>query len=693
MLKFLKFTRPFDASYNFHNVQVIMDVNLRNRAYSSHPLLKSIRLSRMEENEILGPLLLFVKARKFDDLFGSLNDSASLNAQIFDRLIKASWRIPIKQEIELKENVLDIMRKLGVKPVASSLNAMIPLYSEVGDTSKLDALLEIMIEKGIKRNVSTYTYLMKCHENDTSRIDELYLQMKKDGIRPNLSTYTLMIKACSEDLDKVDDLFTRMKEDGIKPDVYIYATMIKAFSRDLDKVEKLCLEMIKQKIKHNAFTHNSMINAYAKNGQMGKAIELFNSKELEGMNPDVVTYTSMIDAYAKNGQMGKAIELFNSKEMEGMKPDVAAYNSMIDAYAKSGQIVKAIDLFTSMKIKGLKPTVISYSMMIDVYAKSGQIDKAIEVFTSMEIKGMKPGVFTYSTMINAYAKSGQMSKAIELFTLAEMGGLKPNLFIYTSMIDAYAKNAQMDEAIELFNSKKMEGMKPDVAAYNSMIDAYSKDGQEDKAREMFASMKREGLKPNVNTFSTVLDCYVKNGERQDDMICILKEMKESSVVLDTQAWNIIMDGFSRVDGERDHKKALSIWKYISGQQSYDSLGIPDLPLKTLSVYPDAVTLCIAIDLCKKGDFEKEAHEIWNFGQENDRIVLDPNVLTSYVEYLSFLGETGADLVVVLIKRGIKGDNMPRRCVRPDKKTLANAKECLKSNGWKNHVSELDSVIL
>jgi pentatricopeptide repeat protein len=469
-----------------------------------------------EESAILYKLLRHIQARKFDDLFGSLNDSASLNPQILAKLIQTSWKIHLKEEIELKEKIMDIMWKRGVNPTSSTITPMISLYGKVGDTTKSVALLKMMKEKGIPRNPTIYTSLMKCHGNNTAKVDDLYLQMKKDGIKPNVFTYAIMIKAFSRYLVKVDDLYARMKEFGVKPNVFIYAAMIKAFSRDLDKVEKLYLGM-----------------------------------KTDGIKPDVYTYATMIDVYAKNGKLANAIEMFASIEKEGIKPS--------------------------------------------------------------------------------------------------------------------------------------------VVTYNSMIDAYSKDGQMDKALKMFASVKREGMKSDVITFNIVLNCYAKNVKHLDDMMYILKEMKKSSFVPDIKTWTIVMDGFSRADGEKDQKKAISIWKYISGQLSYESLEISDLPLKALSVFPTSATLCIALDVCKHGQFEKEAHDVWNYGQENKRIVLNSNVLTSYVECLTSFGEKGADRAVGLILHGIKGKKMPQRCVKPDKKTIKHAIMCLKNHGWKKHAAKLEGI--
>jgi pentatricopeptide repeat protein len=56
----------------------------------------------------------------------------------------------------------------------------------------------------------------------------------------------------------------------------------------------------------------------------------------------------MINAYAKNGQIEKAIEVFELMIKDGIYPDLYSYNSMIDAYAKSGKFEKAIEVFELM---------------------------------------------------------------------------------------------------------------------------------------------------------------------------------------------------------------------------------------------------------------------------------------------------------------------------------------------------------
>jgi pentatricopeptide repeat protein len=117
--------------------------------------------------------------------------------------------------------------------------------------------------------------------------------------------------------------------------------------------------------------------------------------------------------------------------------------------------------------------------------------------------------------------------------------------------------------------------------------------------EMFCTeMKLDGIVPDVAIFGAILDCYAKSGNLTRILI-LLKEMKESSVELDIYVWTIIMDGLPRAEGQENKKKSLSIWKYLSGQRTHESLGL-DIPEKASTVLPNAATLAIAFDICRKG---------------------------------------------------------------------------------------------
>jgi pentatricopeptide repeat protein len=161
---------------------------------------------------------------------------------MFVKVIQANWHLPSKREIELKENVMDIMKKRGVIQTAFSITPMITLYGKVGDFYRADGLLCMMKKNRIKRSNSTYNSMMKSHLNNKAKVSDLCDQMTADRINPNVYTYNTMIRAFAKDAAKVDE--------PIKPNVYIYSLMI---------------------------------DIYAKSGKMEEAIEMFDSMKKGGI--------------------------------------------------------------------------------------------------------------------------------------------------------------------------------------------------------------------------------------------------------------------------------------------------------------------------------------------------------------------------------------------------------------------------
>jgi hypothetical protein len=155
-------------------------------------------------------------------------------------------------------------------------------------------------------------------------------------------------------------------------------------------------------------------------------------------------------------------------------------------------------------------------------------------------------------------------------------------------------------------------------------------------------MTDDGLKGDAYTYSSMIDVYSK-----------------------IRSWSILMEGYFRAEGEEDRNKALSIWKYLSSQQTHKSMGI-DLSENDSSVLPDATTLAIELDVCKFGRFEKEAIAVWQYGQDNDEVVLEAHTLLHYVEVLaSFGNRKAAGFAVELIQYGVNGWEMSWRNVKPD----------------------------
>jgi pentatricopeptide repeat protein len=492
---------------------------------------------------------------------------------------------------------------------------------------------------------------------------------------------------------KFDELLEALKDEpSLTP--YILSRVIQAEFKaskihEIELKEKIMEITRERDIIPDPYSITPMISLYGKVGDSEKADGLFVLMKERGIGRNVTIYNSLMKCHA--GDLAKVADLYAIMIEDGIKPNVYIYSLIIDVFAKSGSIDKAIEMFDSMQTDRVTQDAFTYNTMADTNAKYNQLDKVSDMILSMKNGGVRPNVVTYNTMINALAKSGRIEKAIALFGSMTKDGIEQNKVTINTMIDAYAKSGNIERAVDMFYSMKEDGNETNEVTYNTMIDAYAKDGQMDEAIEIYLSMKSEGMEPNDYTFGALLDCYAKSGNHLYEMMYILKEAKKFSVELDIRAWNNIMDGFSRADGEKNQKKALSIWKYLSGQQSFESVGL-DQVIETSSLSPCVYTLCIAINVCKIGRFMMEAHEVWMYGQENEEIALDSNVLTSYVNCLVSFGIEGADRAVELIVGGMKGEKMPKRCVKPDKKTIEHAFRNLTKHGFGSQADTLIKAV-
>lgn len=83
-----------------------------------------------------------------------------------------------------------------------------------------------------------------------------------------------------------------------------------------------------------ATTYTALISAYGKNGQLDKALEIFDDMVKRGCERNVITYSSLISVCEKAGRWELALQLFDEMHHEGCKPNVVTYNSLIAACAQ-----------------------------------------------------------------------------------------------------------------------------------------------------------------------------------------------------------------------------------------------------------------------------------------------------------------------------------------------------------------------
>jgi pentatricopeptide repeat protein len=434
---------------------------------------------------------------------------------------------------------------------------------------------------------------------------------------------------------------------------------------------------------------------------------MFDIMLLRDIKPSVMTFVPLVGLYGMRGELDKADDLYFKMINEfDLKPESYILTTMM---RWNGSHIEKMEKYLSFfKEEGVKPTVVTYNVLIHAYLKSEMYKKALETFDTLVRAGIAPELETYTMLINIYSKFYGLEKAEELFNSLSGLGFERNAVTYYTMINVYSHHGVLDKAVQLYEWIECDdvhhnGLRGDRlhVIYDAMIDAYLRRDMLDEALEVLASQKANGFIPRKSTFGIFIDYFSKCGKHLDKYMLVLKEMHEAIYDPLVPDWNGIMQAFSIAEGEEDQVKALSIWKCLSLEREHWTMGMV-MPQMDFRRFPNARTVAIALDICRKGRFEQDAFDIWMYGQEKSDpnlhvksggIMFDNGILASYVECLATFGEKGADRAVELIMQGVQEEKMPLRSVRPVKNTMERAVLALKSNGWIEHAAKIENIVV
>ena len=164
-------------------------------------------------------------------------------------------------------------------------------------------------------------------------------------------------------------------------------------------------------------------------GQAQEALKIYERMLGAGAQPTATTYTALISAYGKNGQLNKALQIFQVGRCRGGggkgrgggallrrggsaracggccpgPPTGPAPHKLHPAHSPPfprPPPARAQDMVR----RGCERNVITYSSLISACEKAGRWELALELFREMHTEGCRPNVVTYNSLIAACAQ-------------------------------------------------------------------------------------------------------------------------------------------------------------------------------------------------------------------------------------------------------------------------------------------------
>ncbi|CAI9112938.1 OLC1v1013450C1 [Oldenlandia corymbosa var. corymbosa] len=354
--------------------------------------------------------------------------------------------------------------------------------------------------------------------------------------------------------DEIMVLFTNLPKEKRYRDVHVYNAAISGLlsCRRYDDAWKVYESMEMNNVQPDHVTCSIVITVMRKKGENAKTTwEFVEKMERKGVKWSAEVLGAIVKSFCEEGLKKEALIIQSDLEKRGISSNSIVYNTIMDAYCKSNQLEEAEGLFNEMKIKGISPTAASYNILMDAYSRRMQPEIVETLMQEMESVGLEPNVKSYTCLISAYGRQKKMSdKAADAFLKMRRVGIKPTSHSYTALIHAYSISGWHEKAYMAFESMLKEGVEPSIETYTALLDAFRRVGDTEKLMQIWKMMIKNKVNGTRVTFNILLDGFAKQGhyvEARD----VVGEFKKIGYEPTVMTYNMLMNAYAR--GGRDSK--------------------------------------------------------------------------------------------------------------------------------------------
>ncbi|XP_077220558.1 pentatricopeptide repeat (PPR) superfamily protein [Tasmannia lanceolata] len=198
------------------------------------------------------------------------------------------------------------------------------------------------------------------------------------------------------------------------------------------------------------------------------------------------------------------------------------------------------------------PSLKIFNSVLDVLVRE-DIDLARDFFRKkMMGSGIQGDDYTFGILMKGLCWTNRIGEGFKLLSLMKSRGLEPNSVIYNTLIHALCRNGKVGRARSLIN----EMVDPSGVTFNVMISAYCREGDLIQALVMLEKSFALGFVPDVVTVTKVLEVLCNEGRVMDAVEVLDRVEKKKGGLIDTVAYNAVINGFCRLGKVKVGKRFL-----------------------------------------------------------------------------------------------------------------------------------------
>ncbi|XP_068638414.1 pentatricopeptide repeat-containing protein At2g29760, chloroplastic [Aristolochia californica] len=355
-----------------------------------------------------------------------------------------------KGDLKFGRGVCEYIKTEEIKPSLVLSNAILDMYTKCASLEDAEELFDKMV---VRDSFSWTTMLVgfaKAGKFNAAR------QVFDSMSNRDIASWNALISAY-EQRDHPHEalaLFRELQLTDTKPDGVTLVSTLSACTQlgALDLGRWIHAYINKQNLSLNFHLTTSLIDMYAKCGDLGKALEVFDSVAKK----DVCVWSAMIAGLSMHGQGQAAVDLFLKMQEAKVKPNAVTFTNLLCACSHAGLVDTARLFFSQMlPVYGIEPQVQHYGCMVDLLGRAGLFDESMDLIEQMP----KPAcVSVWAALLGACRIHGNLR--LGELACKRILEIEPNHDgAYVLLSNIYAKFGQWEDVSRLRKLMKDAGVK------------------------------------------------------------------------------------------------------------------------------------------------------------------------------------------------------------------------------------------
>ena len=316
-------------------------------------------------------------------------------------------------------------------------------------------IYERMQQQGFKPDDQTITCILNAcgQSNLVKEAQHIFCSLNQ----PTPIQYGCMVNVFTINnmMNEAMKLVEEMDERGIPIDQATYNSLLTGCCNNgfTELGMKLYYRIEQEVSKKHPFLVNSQLNLLLKSGNSFEALNFFHRIPKDTIS-DNTLWNIMIDGLGDNGMGREALNIFNSMQDFGVEPDEKTFTCILNACSHSNMLNEALEIFNSLSHKyHIEPTLQLQSCIADAYARQGLLDQAEKFILNLE----KTDTVIWGTLLSACRHSKDVIRAERIFKI--ILSIDPNdTASYVLMANIYAASGKTKESLEVIDEMQERGL-------------------------------------------------------------------------------------------------------------------------------------------------------------------------------------------------------------------------------------------